>query len=297
MARTPPESPTAWRFRNGSLDVSHPRIMGIVNVTPDSFSDGGRYLNPVAACRHAESLVADGADLLDIGGESTRPESDPVDPAEEERRVLPVVREAAGLGVPVAVDTTKASVARAAIEAGAKIINDTSALADPEMGALAAEAGAGLVLMHMKGTPRTMQDDPQYDDVVNEVLAFLRERRGRAEDQGVARDAIVLDPGIGFGKRLAHNLELLARLDELAALGSPVLVGVSRKRFIAELTGAKPPDERDPASVAAALQARTRGASIFRVHDVAATRQALTVFDAVGSVTDASPRPHRGWSP
>jgi dihydropteroate synthase len=255
--------------------------MGILHVTPDSFSDGGEFLDPALACRHAETLVADGADLLDIGGESTRPGSDPVSPEEELERVMPVIREASRLGVPVSVDTTKAVVARAALDMGAAILNDTSALGDPEMAPLAAEYGAGLVLMHMKGTPKTMQADPGYEDVVGEVTAFLRDRRRRAEEAGVPREAIVVDPGIGFGKGLEHNLELLARLDELVALGSPVLVGVSRKRFISMLTGSSRPDDREPGSLAAALAARTRGGSLFRVHDVAAVRQALAVFDAI----------------
>jgi dihydropteroate synthase len=260
--------------------------MGVVNVTPDSFSDGGRYWRPDDACRHARRLVDEGADVLDVGGESTRPGAEPVSAEEELRRVLPVIREAAGRGVPVSVDTVKAPVAAAALEAGAVIVNDVSALGDPEMGPLVARTGAGLVLMHMQGTPRTMQDDPQYGDVVVEVRGFLAERREAAEGCGIPRESIVLDPGIGFGKTARHNIELLASLDRLAELGSPVLVGVSRKRFIGVLTGIGEPSERGPGSLAAALAARWRGGTLFRVHDVAATRQAMTVFEAIGPPRD-----------
>jgi len=255
--------------------------MGVVNITPDSFSDGGRFLDPAAACRRAERLVREGADLLDFGGESTRPGSDPVSDEEEIRRLEPVIREAVTLGVPISVDTSKPAVARAAMEAGAVIINDVGALGDPEMAPLAADAGAGLILMHMRGRPKTMQEDPVYRDLLGEVSTFLNERRDRAETAGVARDHILLDPGIGFGKRLEHNLELIARLSEIAALGSPVLVGASRKRFLGALTGVSAPEDRVAGSVAAAVAARLRGAAVLRVHDVAATREALAVADAV----------------
>jgi dihydropteroate synthase len=274
-------SPAPWRFRGGSLDFSRARVMGIVNVTPDSFSDGGRFADPPAACRHAETLVREGADLLDVGGESTRPGADPVPEAEEIRRVVPVVREAARLGVPVSVDTSKPAVAREALEAGAAVVNDVTALADPAMAPLVAESGAGLILMHMLGTPRTMQDDPRYEDLMGEVVDFLAGRRDRAEAAGVGRAAIVLDPGIGFGKRAEHNLEILRRLSEVAALGSPVLVGASRKRFIGAVTGVRDPGERTIGSTAAAVAARLAGASLLRVHDVGATRQALSVADAI----------------
>ena len=255
--------------------------MGIVNVTPDSFSDGGRWLDPADACRHAETLVREGADLLDIGGESTRPGSQAVPAGEEAHRVIPVIREVARLGVPVSVDTNKAVVAREALEAGAAIVNDVTSLGDPAMASPVAEAGAGHVLMHMQGTPRTTQEDPQNDDVVGDVSAFLEERRGRAESAGVGRERIVLDPGLGFGKTLEHNLALLSRLEELASLGSPLLVGASRKRFIGALSGTADPARRLPGSVAAVLAARSRGASLFRVHDVSATRQALSVYEAI----------------
>jgi dihydropteroate synthase len=274
-------TPGIWRFRDGEMDLARARIMGIVNITPDSFSDGGRYMGVAAACRRAERLVLEGADLLDLGGESTRPGSEPVTEEEEIRRVVPVIREITALGLPLSVDTSKAAVARAALEAGAAVVNDVTALGDPAMGPVVATFGAGLVLMHMRGRPRTMQANPVYEDLLGEVCAFLRERRDRAEACGVARERILLDPGIGFGKRLEHNLELLARLPEIAGLGSPVLVGASRKRFLEALTGVAEPEDRVAGSVAAAVAARLRGASVLRVHDVAATREALAVADAV----------------
>jgi dihydropteroate synthase len=274
-------TPGIWRFRDGEMDLARARIMGIVNITPDSYSDGGRYMGVAAACRRAERLVLEGADLLDLGGESTRPGSEPVTEEEEIRRVVPVIREITALGLPLSVDTSKAAVARAALEAGAAVVNDVTALGDPAMGPVVATFGAGLVLMHMRGRPRTMQANPVYEDLLGEVCAFLRERRDRAEACGVARERILLDPGIGFGKRLEHNLELLARLPEIAGLGSPVLVGASRKRFLEALTGVAEPEDRVAGSVAAAVAARLRGASVLRVHDVAATREALAVADAV----------------
>jgi len=276
-----PHPPAAWRLGDLRLDLDRPRILGIVNVTPDSFSDGGRFLDPDAACRHAERLVAEGADVLDVGGESTRPGSDPVPEAVELERVLPVIRRIRGLGTPISIDTTKAAVARAALEAGAAAVNDVSALDDPEMARVAAESGAGLILMHRGGPSRTMQDDPHYEDVVAEVVAHLAGRRDRARAAGVRREAIVLDPGIGFGKRLEHNLLLLAGLPALLALGSPVLIGVSRKHFVGSLSGAEHPEDRVPGSTAAAVLALARGARLFRVHDVAATRQALAVAAAI----------------
>ncbi len=276
-----PSPPPPWRFRGGSLDFSRARVMGIVNLTPDSFSDGGRYLDPADALRRAEALVRDGADLLDLGGESTRPGAEPLPLEEELRRVVPVVREAVRLGVPVSVDTAKAAVAREALAAGAAVVNDVTALGDPAMAPLVAETGAGLVLMHMRGNPRTMQEDPRYEDLLGEVAAFLRERRAAAEASGIAREAVVLDPGIGFGKTLGHNLELLRRVDVIAALGSPVLVGASRKGFLGRISGVLEPERRGPASLAAAVAARLGGAHLLRVHDVAATREALAVADAL----------------
>jgi dihydropteroate synthase len=270
-----------WRIRAREMDVSRALVMGILNVTPDSFSDGGRFRASDAAAARAERMVAEGADLIDIGGESTRPGAAPVAEAEECARVVPAVRAVAALGVPVSVDTAKASVAEAALEAGAAVINDVTALGDPGMGRVVAASGAGLVLMHMLGTPRSMQKDPNYDDVAVEVAAFLNERRDRAEDLGVGRDRIVLDPGIGFGKTLRHNLELLARLEVLTALGSPVLVGASRKRFLGTLTGVEAAERRLSGSLAAAVAARLGGAVVFRVHDVGPTREALAVIEGI----------------
>lgn len=263
------------------LDGARPLIVGILNVTPDSFSDRGAFASPVDALRQAETLVREGADVLDIGGESTRPGAEPVSAEEELRRVMPVLREAVGLGVPVSIDTYKASVARAALLAGAAIVNDITALGDPEMASTVASFGAGLILMHMQSTPQTMQMDPRYANVVDEVRTFLAGRRGVAERAGVPVENIALDPGVGFGKALEHNLELLARMDELVAMGSPIVVGVSRKRFIGTLAGVEEPRDRGPGSLAAMLAARARGASIFRVHDAGAARQALIVFDAI----------------
>jgi len=270
-----------WQIRGAVLDLSRPRIMGILNVTPDSFSDGGLYADPAAACRRAEALVREGADLVDVGGASSRPGADPVPEAVERDRVLPVLGEAVRLGVPVSIDTCRAGVARAALDAGAAVVNDISALGDPGMGPLVAASEAGLVLMHMRGTPGTMQDDPRYEDVVGEVASFLKDRAGLAEGWGVGRERIVLDPGIGFGKTLTHNLTLIGAMDVLAGLGYPMLLGASRKSFLEKLTRAGSPERRVAGSVAAVLAARRRGTALFRVHDVAATREALAVFDAV----------------
>ena len=266
------------------LDGARPLIVGILNVTPDSFSERGAFASPVDALRQAETLVREGADVLDLGGESTRPGAEPVSAEEELRRVMPVLKEAVTLGVPVSIDTYKAAVAKAALDAGASIVNDITALGDPEMAETVASFGAGLILMHMQGTPQTMQKDPRYADVMDAVRAFLAERRGIAERAGVAIENIVLDPGVGFGKALEHNLELLAHMDQLVAMGSPIIVGVSRKRFIDTLAGAKEPRDRGPGSLAAMLAARSRGVWIFRVHEAGAARQALTVFDAISAL-------------
>jgi dihydropteroate synthase len=257
-------------------------IMGIVNVTPDSFSDGGAFLDPGAAIEHGLRLAAEGADILDVGGESTRPGAAPVPAEEELRRVVPVVRALAARGaVPVSVDTTKAAVARAALEAGAALVNDVSALRfDPALGPLVAASGAALVLMHMRGEPRTMQADPRYDDLVAEVADELGAALARAAAAGVDPARTLVDPGIGFGKTLEHNLALLDRLEALAALGRPVLVGPSRKAFIGRLTGA-PPEGRVEGTIAACCLAAARGAHAVRVHDVAAVRRALAVADAI----------------
>lgn len=257
--------------------------MGVVNVTPDSFSDGGRWFGADAAVAHGVALVAAGADLLDVGGESTRPGADPVDADAEADRVLPVVaRLAAGTGVPVSIDTAKAAVADAAVEVGARIVNDVTAGRDPEMFGVVARRGAGLVLMHMQGEPRTMQDDPRYDDVVADVSAFLAERRSAAERAGIDRAAIAIDPGIGFGKTTAHNLALLARLDELAAaVGAPVVLGTSRKRFLGEISDSPEPLARDDATLATTVWAAEVGVAVVRVHDVAGAVRARALLRAV----------------
>jgi dihydropteroate synthase len=256
--------------------------MGIVNVTPDSFSDGGDLASADAAWRHALRLADEGAALLDVGGESTRPGSDGVSADEELGRVLPVIEALVAAGAPpVSVDTRKAAVARRAIAAGAAMVNDISALRDdPEMVEVVAEAGVPVCLMHMRGEPRTMQDDPVYGDVVDEVVRFLEERLAFAVARGVAEDAVCLDPGIGFGKTFQHNLQLLHRLERLVAIGPPILLGVSRKGFLGWLTGRDARD-RTAGSVAAAVLGFTRGASLFRVHDVAPTVDALRVASAV----------------
>ena len=261
------------------------RIMGVVNVTPDSFSDGGLFLDPDAAVRHGLELDAEGAAILDIGGESTRPRAAPVSADEELRRVLPVITGlvSAGVGAQISIDTSKAIVAAEALGAGATIVNDVTALrGDPEMGSLVASTGAALCLMHMLGDPRTMQEDPRYDDVVGEVKAFLEERMDVAIAAGVPEERIILDPGIGFGKTVAHNLELLRRLDELVAIGRPVLIGTSRKSFLGRITG-RDVDHRLAGTIATNVLAYTRGAQIFRVHEVAPIYDALRV--AVATVS------------
>jgi dihydropteroate synthase len=256
-------------------------IMGVVNVTPDSFSDGGLYLDPERAVDHGRELAGRGAAILDVGGESTRPGAEPVDAAEERARVEPVVRGLAGTRAAVSIDTSKVAVAEAAIDAGAAIVNDVTALrADPEIAGLCADRGSGLVLMHMQGTPRTMQEHPTYDDVVEDVKSFLAERMGVALREGVAEERIWLDPGIGFGKTLEHNLELLRRLGELTALGRPIVVGASRKSFIAAIDGS-PVDQRLGGTIAASVLAVAAGADVVRVHDVAEMAQALRVADAI----------------
>ncbi|MGN2391697.1 dihydropteroate synthase [Pelomicrobium sp. G1] len=263
-----------------TLDLSRPLVMGVVNVTPDSFSDGGRYLSAQAAIDHARRLVEEGADLLDIGGESSRPGAEPVPVEEELRRVMPVLEAVVALGVPVSVDTMKPQVMRAAIGVGAAMVNDILALRAP--GALEAVAGSDVAvcLMHMQGEPRTMQVNPTYGDVVREVRDFLAERVAAAEAAGIERSRIVVDPGFGFGKDRSHNLALFRNLPVFAALGVPVLVGLSRKSVLGRLTG-RDVNERLAASLAAAVLAVERGAHIVRVHDVAATRDALAVLAAV----------------
>ncbi len=275
---------THWQCGRHRVALDRPLVMGIVNVTPDSFSDGGRYAEPLAALAHASGLVAAGAGMLDIGGESTRPGAEPVSSAEELARVRPVVaRLAAGGSVPVSIDTRHAAVARACVEAGASVINDVTGFRDAAMREVAAGCDAGLVVMHMLGDdPRTMQEEPRYGDVVAEVAAFLGGQARGLEEAGVARDRIAVDPGLGFGKTFAHNVELLRRLPEIAALGYPVLVGASRKRFIGHILGEDDPARRVWGSVGAAVGAYLRGADIVRVHDVAETAEALDVAATIG---------------
>ncbi len=263
-----------------SPTLSDPLVMGVVNVTPDSFSDGGRFLDARAAIAHGRRLAREGAGILDVGGESTRPGAEAVAEAEQLRRIVPVVEGLAGTGAEVSVDTTRAAVARGALDAGATIVNDVTALrGDPALAELVAERGARLCLMHMRGEPRTMQDDPRYDDVVDDVRAFLEERVAVAVAAGVADDRIWVDPGIGFGKTVEHNLELLRRLDELVALDRPVVVGTSRKAFLGRITG-REPEGRLPGTIATNVLALARGAAVFRVHDVAPVADALRVAAA-----------------
>ena len=268
-----------------------PLLMGIVNVTPDSFYDGGRYLEPAQARDHALKLIEAGADLLDFGAESTRPGSLAIDEQEERRRLIPAIEAVAKvLQVPLSVDTSKAAVARAALDAGATIVNDVTALRrDPAMARLVADSGAGIVLMHMQGTPSTMQQAPQYEDVVEEVAQFFQERIRYAETQGIAGRQIILDPGIGFGKLLVNNLDLLAQLSTLTKLGYPVLVGPSRKAFIGQLTD-QSVDERLWGTAAAVAVAVSRGAHILRVHDVRAMRDVVKVAAAIAGRIEPSRR-------
>jgi len=263
-----------------SLTLERPLIMGVVNVTPDSFSDGGRFFGTQQAVEHARVLIEEGADILDIGGESSRPAAEPVGLDEELRRVMPVLEQLAQMPVPVSVDTCKPDVMRRAIAAGAAMVNDINALREPGALEAVAQSQAAVCLMHMQGEPRSMQRDPQYEDVVAEVTAFLAQRVEAAQQAGVARERIVIDPGFGFGKNTAHNLGLLRGLHKIAGLGQPVLVGLSRKSLFGKITG-KPVADRVSASVAAALLAVERGAALVRVHDVAATRDALLVLNAI----------------
>jgi dihydropteroate synthase len=275
-----------WRLRTRSLDLPRrPLLMGIVNVTPDSFSDGGQFLDADAAVAHARALVADGADLLDIGGESTRPRAKPVSDEEEIARVMPVIRRLAGqIEVPISIDTRKARVAQAAIDAGAEIVNDISGLeGDPQMLGVAASTGAGVCVMHMQGTPETMQINPTYTDVVADVHRYLRERRDALVAGGVAGERICLDPGIGFGKSYEHNLALLRSCHALHAIGCPVLVGHSRKSFLGTLLGDEQAD-RTQATVGVALALAEQGVQLLRVHDVRPVREALLAFEMSGGL-------------
>jgi dihydropteroate synthase len=272
-----------WRLRDRVLDLAAgPRVMGVVNVTPDSFSDGGRFLDPDAAIAHARVLAAEGAEIIDLGAESTRPGSGTVPADQQLHRLLPVLQALASdsKGPILSVDTSNAEVATAALEAGAHLINDVTALADPAMPETIARFEAGLVLMHMRGTPATMQLDPHYDDVMDAVRDHLSERMGRGIGAGIEADQIALDPGIGFGKTLEHNLELLTRLPELAELGRPIVVGASRKSFLGRILDL-PPDERLEGGLAAAAISVYLGASIIRTHDVRATARAVRVAAAL----------------
>jgi dihydropteroate synthase len=255
--------------------------MGIVNVTPDSFSDGGLFLDPDAAVEHGLQLVAEGADILDVGGASTRPGAEPVPAADELERVLPVVEQLAAAGHRVSVDTTKREVGEAALAAGATLVNDVSAFRfAPELAALVANAGALCCLAHMRGEPRTMQAAAQYDDVVDDVKAFLEERLAFAVGEGIPEDHVWLDPGIGFAKTVEHNLELLRRLDEIVAIGRPVVIGTSRKSFLGKLAGGRDEHERLPGTIASNVMALERGARVFRVHDVGPVADALAIAAA-----------------
>lgn len=276
--------PATWESSDRILvDGPVPRVMGIVNVTPDSFSDGGRWAEHDAAVAHGERLASEGADILDVGGESTRPGSDVVPIAEEIRRVVPVIERLNALGVAISVDTMKPEVAREAVAAGARIINDVSGLRDERMAEVAAETGAAVVVMHMRGTPQTMQDDPRYDDVVAEVVDYLAGRIRWCESRGIPKARIAIDPGIGFGKTYEHNRDLLRRLDRFATLDCALLLGISRKGLLKTMTG-KGMDQRLTASVVSSLAGCTLGANVVRVHDVGPMIDAIKVWNEI-----------RGW--
>ncbi|MEX2116871.1 MAG: dihydropteroate synthase [Bacteroidota bacterium] len=277
----PDPSGTVFTFGAVSYDLSsRPFVMGILNVTPDSFSDGGRFVSPQDAIRHGIQLARDGADFLDVGGESTRPGSNPVSVEEELRRVIPVISELSrSVGIPISVDTYKSEVAHDALSAGASIVNDVTGLTfDRRMPSVIADHKATAIVMHMKGTPKTMQENPHYDDLLGEVKEFLEKSAGTARAFGIQQ--IIVDPGIGFGKTLSHNLELMKRLPELVSLGHPILVGPSRKSFIGTILDA-PPDQRLEGSIAASIICVMKGASIVRVHNVRETVRALKILHAV----------------
>jgi dihydropteroate synthase len=280
----PVHSPSILRFADIELDVSgRTHIMGVLNVTPDSFSDGGRYYDPQKAIAHAGKMIEDGADIIDVGGESTRPGSDLVPLEVELERVTPVLEGIAGMksGVAVSIDTWKSEVAERALDSGAHAINDISGLQfDPKLASLAGTYGAGLIISHIKGTPKNMQGDPVYDDVVAEIKDFLERAAAKAIGEGARAQSIVLDPGIGFGKKLEHNLTILKRLGELVDIGYPVLIGPSRKSFIGTILDA-PVEERLEGTLAAATMGVAHGAAIVRVHDVKEARRALALADAI----------------
>ena len=268
------------------------RVMGILNVTPDSFSDGGRFLKPERAVRRGLEMVEEGADVIDVGGESTRPGAARVSAEEELRRVLPVIeRLAAAVRIPISIDTSKAAVAARALEAGASIINDVTALrGDPKMSSVAARAGAAVILMHMAGTPQTMQRRPRYRDVVAEIAAFLSQAAERAQQAGIARSRIFIDPGLGFGKTASHNLQLMRALQHFVALGFPVVVGPSRKSFIGQTLDAEV-DERLPGTLACVAQAHASGVQVVRVHDVKPTVQLIRMLEAIEAGQKTTRRP------
>jgi dihydropteroate synthase len=270
-----------WKLRSRSLDVSQGVIMGVINVTPDSFSDGGLHLDSVAAIAAARQMMEQGAEVVDIGGESTRPGAEAVPAIEEIRRVLPVVETLVADGAVVSIDTSKPDVATAALVAGAEIVNDVTAAATPGMPDVLGEWGAGVVLMHMKGTPRTMQLDPSYDDVVGEVAEFLGSRAQQLIETGVDPASIAIDPGIGFGKTVTHNLELIDGLGKLAGMGFPVVLGTSRKTFLGRVAGIEDPTLRDGVTAVTTALGFERGARVFRVHDVASSRAALSLAAAI----------------
>ena len=281
-----PERATSWQLRTQTLHFGRrPLLMGVINVTPDSFSDGGRFLAAEAAVEQGKRLAAEGADLLDIGGESTRPYADVVATEEELQRVVPVIeRLAREVGVPISIDTSKAAVARAALTAGTELINDVTGLAgDPAMIGVALDTGAGVCAMHMQGTPQTMQDDPRYGNVVEEIFEYLKQRRDALLAAGIERERICLDPGIGFGKTHQHNLTLMAHCGRFHELGAPVLVGHSRKGFLAKVLGDKEAD-RDAATAGSALSLATQGVQVIRVHNVRMVREALLAFEACGGI-------------
>ncbi len=267
------------------LPLNQPRLMGVVNVTPDSFSDGGDFLDAAIAIQHGLKLSDDGADILDVGGESTRPGSAPISIDEELARVIPVIEGLAGEGKLISIDTRHAEVMRQAISAGAKIVNDVTALTgDPDSMTVCADTGVNVVIMHMQGEPQTMQNNPTYDDAASDIMTYLRERVAMMEAAGIAHHKIAVDPGIGFGKNLDHNLRVLSELGDYADINLPVLLGVSRKSFITKIDRDVPPKDRVGGSISAAIAGYARGVRLFRVHDVAETRQALAVWDAIETV-------------
>ncbi|WP_235990320.1 dihydropteroate synthase [Bremerella alba] len=291
LAQRYPYRALTWQLRTRTLRFNRtPKLMGILNVTPDSFSDGGQWIDPQAAIDRALQMEAEGADIVDVGGESTRPYSEPVTAEEEIRRIIPIIQSLAeSLRIPISIDTTKAIVAKEAIAAGAEVINDVSGLeADPGMVPLAVETGVGVCAMHMRGNPQTMQDDPEYDDVVLDIFDYLQDRYRQLRLAGIERSKICLDPGIGFGKTHQHNLDLMAQCDEFHALNCPILVGHSRKGFLAKILGDKDLD-RTLATVGSTLTLARLGVQIIRVHNVKANKESLEAFVATGGV-DGVPR-------